>query len=330
MPSPGPADPPADHRPDAPAPRASLLAYLEIARLSHWVKNVFVLPGLAVALFAAGAPLDLALVLRTALGLLSIGLVASSNYVLNEVLDAPYDRVHPARCSRPVPAGRVAVPVAYAEWVALGALGVGLAARVSAPFAWTATSLWIMGCVYNVPPVRSKDLPYVDVLSEAVNNPIRFLAGWYLVDPGVLPPASLLLSYWMVGCYFMAIKRFAEFRELGDPQAAARYRRSFAFYTDARLLVSISFYSAASMLFLGAFLMRYRLELILSFPFVAIVMAQYLRMAFDENSAAQAPERLYREPRLMASLAACTVVSCALLFVDVPWLHAFLPPSPIR
>ena len=38
-----------------------------------------------------------------------------------------------------------------------------------------------MGCVYNIPPVRSKDLPYVDVLSEAINNPIRMLAGWFIV-----------------------------------------------------------------------------------------------------------------------------------------------------
>ncbi len=30
-----------------------------------------------------------------------------------------------------------------------------------------------MGLVHNVPPVRSKELPYIDVLSESVNNPIR-------------------------------------------------------------------------------------------------------------------------------------------------------------
>ena len=39
-----------------------------------------------------------------------------------------------------------------------------------------------MACVYNVPPVRSKDQPYVDVLSEAINNPLRLLAGSNLSD----------------------------------------------------------------------------------------------------------------------------------------------------
>ncbi len=314
----------------APGPRAKLAAYVALARLPHWVKNVFVLPGIVVAVFATRVPVDLALAFRTAAGLLAVGLVASSNYVLNEVLDAPFDRAHPARCARPVAAGLVSIRVAYAEWIALGVLGVVLAAAISTPLAWTATLLWVMGCVYNVPPLRSKDVPYVDVLSEAINNPIRFMVGWYIVDPKVFPPISLLISYWMVGCYFMAIKRFAEFRELGDPQRAARYRRSFGFYTDARLLVAISFYSAAAMLFLGAFLMRYRLELILSFPLVATVMALYLRMAFDRNSAAQAPERLYREPRLMASVVACTIVSGVLLFVDLPWLHALFAPTPLK
>ena len=85
--------------------------------------------------------------------------------------------------------------------------------------------LWVMGCIYNIPPVRSKDLPYVDVLSESVNNPLRMLAGWFIVGTASVAPASLLLSYWMVGCYFMAMKRYAEYREIGDPTRAAAYRQ---------------------------------------------------------------------------------------------------------
>jgi decaprenyl-phosphate phosphoribosyltransferase len=56
------------------------------------------------------------------------------------------------------------------------------------------------------------------------------------------------------------------------------------------------FYGSAAMLFLGAFAMRYRLELVLSFPFVSLVMAIYLFLAFRPNSSVQRPEGLYREP----------------------------------
>jgi hypothetical protein len=68
------------------------------------------------------------------------------------------------------------------QWVALMAAGIAVAIQISVPFMLSVLALWVMGCVYNIPPVRSKDLPYVDVLSEAVNNPIRMLAGWFIVD----------------------------------------------------------------------------------------------------------------------------------------------------
>jgi decaprenyl-phosphate phosphoribosyltransferase len=46
------------------------------------------------------------------------------------------------------------------------------------------------------------------------------LAGWFIVGIPAMPPVSLLLSYWMVGCYFMPIKRFAELRGMVNPVQA--------------------------------------------------------------------------------------------------------------
>ena len=56
-----------------------------------------------------------------------------------------------------------------------------------------------MGCIYNTPPVR-KDVPYIDVLSEAINNLLRMLAEWFIGTTTSVAPASLLLSSWMVVC----------------------------------------------------------------------------------------------------------------------------------
>jgi 4-hydroxybenzoate polyprenyltransferase len=230
-----------------------------------------------------------------------------------------------------VPAGLVSIPLAYVEWLVLMVAGMGLALCVSRAFVLTMLGLWIMGCLYNVPPIRTKDLPYLDVLSEAINNPLRMLAGWFIVNPPAVTPASLLISYWMVGCYFMAVKRFAELREINQTGTAASYRRSFAHYNEPRLLVSLTFYGSTAMLFFGAFIMRYRLELILAFPMVAIVMAMYLALAFKSDSAAQAPEKLYREPALMVPVSLCTVLMVALLFVDLPVMHrVFAPMAPTQ
>jgi 4-hydroxybenzoate polyprenyltransferase len=311
----------------SPLPRPSLLGHIQIARIDHWVKNVFVLPGIVVALSVDRAKLLSWSWTNFALGMLAICLIASSNYVINEILDAPFDRVHPTKRNRPLPAGRVSIALGYAQWLVLMAAGLMLGQHISRLFTMTLLALWVMGCIYNIPPVRSKDVPYLDVLSEAVNNPLRMLAGWYLTGTPLIAPASLLLSYWMVGCYFMAIKRFAEFRDIGDHHRSASYRKSFGFYNEQRLLVAIMFYGSHAMLFFGAFIMRYRIELILAFPLVALVMAVYLSLAFKTDSAAQRPEGLYREPALMAAVIVCTVAMSILLFVNLPVLHKIFAPT---
>jgi 4-hydroxybenzoate polyprenyltransferase len=309
------------------APRPSLRAHIQIARVDHWFKNVFVLPGIIAAIGVETMPMTRGLWTRMFVGLVSICLVASSNYVINEVLDAPSDRSHPVKRNRPVPSGLVSLPIAYIEWLALMVVGVSLGVLVSKPFAITVFVLWVMGCVYNIPPIRSKDVPYIDVLSEAVNNPLRLLAGWFIGSTTSYAPASLLLSYWMVGCYFMAIKRYAEYCDIGDRRRAAAYRRSFAFYTPERLIVSIMFYASAAMLFLGAFVMRYRMEFVLAFPLIALVMAIYLNLSFKKDSPVQRPEGLYREPRLMVAVVLCTVVMAGLMLVDIPAMQVLFSPT---
>jgi 4-hydroxybenzoate polyprenyltransferase len=302
-----------------------------MARPDYWFKNVFVLPGIAIALGTVSGVDARGLVVRAVIGLAGICLIASSNYTLNEILDAPTDRFHPEKKLRPIPAGRVRVPDAYAQWFLLFSVGMAISFSISVPFALSVLALWVMGCVYNVPPLRSKDQPYVDVLSEAINNPIRLLAGWFIVTDLTSAPASLLLSYWMIGCYFMALKRYAELNGIGDASRAAAYRRSFAFYTPERLIVAIMFYAAAAMLFFGAFCMRYRMELILAFPLIALVMAIYLRVALKPNSAAQQPERLYREWALMVSVVATALLMLVLLRVDLPVMHRlFAPTAPVQ
>jgi len=307
--------------------RARLAAHLRIARLDHSVKQVFILPGIVLALSISHEPLSFALATRVVVGLIAATLIASSNYVINEMLDAPFDRLHPTKRNRPAALGLVHMGWGYVQWIAMMLAGIALASTISREFAVCAFALWTMGCVYNIPPIRSKDVPYLDVLSESINNPLRFCLGWYMVTATLLPPLSLLLSYWMLGAYFMALKRFSEYRQINDCYVAASYRKSFRHYTEASLLNSVVFYAAAAMLFFGAFIMRYRMELILSFPLVAWLMTIYFSISFRHESAVQNPEKLYREPRLMLVLTLCAFVILVLLFVDLPWISYVLPKS---
>ena len=302
------------------------VAHARIARFDHWVKNAFVFPGIVFALALYRTPLTWALAGRAVIGLLAVGLIASSNYVINEICDAPFDRFHPLKRNRPVPSGTVILPLAYAQWILSGIAGLLLAWRISLWFGWNMVALLVMGCAYNLHPLRTKDVPYLDVLTEAINNPIRLLAGWLIVSSTV-PPISLLLSYWLVGCYFMALKRYAEYRHLKEDDSLRKYRASLAFFTPELLLTSVVFYASSAMLFFGAFLMRYRVELVLSFPFIAVVMAIYFVLACKRDSPAEHPEKLYREGKLMLAVVSCSVVMILCMFVDMPWFNNFFPPT---
>ncbi|MBT9329691.1 UbiA family prenyltransferase [Paracidobacterium acidisoli] len=303
-------------------------AHLAIMRLDHLVKQIFVLPGIVVALTLGTIRISPILLWHALLGLLTVTLIASSNYVLNEMLDAPFDRLHPSKHSRPAACGAIYYPAGYAQWLLLGALGLLLAHSLSAGLTLSMIAFWFMGCVYNIAPIRTKDIPWLDVLSESINNPLRFCAGWYIVAIAV-PPISLLISYWMLGAYFMALKRFSEYRQIGT-ETAGWYRKSFRIYTEKSLLNSVMFYAAAAMLFFGAFIMRYRLELVFSFPIIALLMALYFNMAFEPDSAVQNPEKLYREPKLLVLLSVCIVLLVVLLFVKMPWLAQVFPKSVLQ
>lgn len=158
-----------------------------------------------------------------------------------------------------------------------------LAYSVSVYFAVVALTFWFMGIIYNVPPVRSKDLPYLDVLTESFNNPLRLFLGWFAVVNDTFPPLSLIISYWMAGAFLMAVKRFAEYRFLNNPAIAAKYRTSFRYYNEENLLVSILFYTAMCALFGGIFIVRYRIELILFEPVISGFFAYYLKLGLKEN-----------------------------------------------
>ena len=306
-------------------------AHLAIARLDHSIKNLFVLPGIIVPLSIYPALWNRALLGKLVLAFISITLVACSNYVINEVLDAPFDRLHPTKKNRAAARGHVNTAVAYVQWIVMMLVGVGIGLLVGKMFALTAAFLWIMGCFYNIPPARTKDVPYLDVLTESINNPLRMLLGWYAVTSvmanPLVPPVSLLVSYWMIGCYFMALKRFSEFNEIGDKALAGSYRASFKRYTPESLLVSVMFYASTAMLFFGAFILRYRIELILAFPLVAWTMAIYFKLAFKPESSVQNPEKLYKEPMLMGAFASTVVVMALLLFVRLPRLETFFTPT---
>ncbi len=152
---------------------------------------------------------------------------------------------------------------------------------------------------------------------ERIDRRRAVVLGWFALISDQLPPVSLILSYWMVGAFFMAIKRFAEYRRIGDQQRAAAYRRSFRHYTEERLLVSIFFYVSTCALFAGVFIVRYHLELILLVPLFGGFFAYYMKLGLQEDSPVQNPEKLYRQPGFLYYSVLCVVMFVLVMYFAV-------------
>jgi decaprenyl-phosphate phosphoribosyltransferase len=306
-----------------------LRAHIDIARFDRSIDNLFVIPGIVIPLIAMPGRLDHHILIRLALAALAVTLAACSNCVLSEVLDAPADRLHPIKRNRPAALGLIVPWVAYAQWLAMATAGVGIGFLVSQRFAVAAIALWVMGCIFNIPPVRAKNVPFLDVLIESASNPLRVLLGWYAVTSVLAPPVSLLLCCWMISCYFVALRRFSKLSESMNRKNTGAYQASFGHYKPEWLLASSLFYACAGMLFMGAFIMLFRIELILAFPLVAFSMAVFCKRAFKASAAAQKPVKFYYEPLLVISLSATVLVLAILLFVRIPQLeHLIKSPLP--
>lgn len=315
---------------DTVTPKVTLADYIAIARPDHWVKNVFMLPGAAIA-FIVDHDANLAHGLPSLLiGLVAACLIASANYTINEYLDGTFDRHHPTKSKRPTAQGRIRGDLVVVQYLILAGTGLGIASRLNPVFLYAGAFLLIMGLLYNVPPIRTKDRAYLDVLSESVNNPIRLVLGWATISTIILPPSSLLFSYWMGGAYLMAIKRYAEYRMIADPTRAALYRKSFAVYTENTLLLSAFFYALTSVFFLGIFLIKYKIEFIISFPFFAFLFVWYQDIALRPRSAAVNPEKIYLEPRFLGYVGFLVVLVFFLFSVHIPGLRYLTEHTVVR
>lgn len=307
-----------------PKNNSSLKDYIALARPDHWFKNIFMVPGMLFAILYFEVSFSVELLVRILVGVISTCLIASANYVINEWLDAEFDKFHPVKKFRPSVTKNLHAPYIYLEYVLLATLGLVMAYYISMPFFLLEVLLLVMGILYNVRPFRTKDRIFTDVLSESINNPIRFALGWYIFVPLIFPPLSIIVAYWMGGAFLMGIKRFAEYRFIDDPKLAGMYRRSFQFYTEHSLLISSFFYALTSAFFLGIFLIKNRIELLLSFPFFALLFAWYLKIGLQKDSVAQKPEQLYKRKYFRVYVVLLGILLAALLYIDIPALNWFL------
>jgi len=275
--------------------------YLESLRLERWPRSLAIIPGIIA--FGVLNPdqvqhLD---ILHTGLKLLAAFImtlfISTANYIINEITDAPHDAFHPHKKHRPLVNNQISKRVLLVLWLILVVLSLVVAHLVFSNlyFLTALMALLLAGLLYNVPPLRIKDVPFLDSTLESANNPIRFLIGWHIVAT-TFPPVSLLLSWWSFGNFLMVGKRVAEKKFLTQEQMDG-YRLSLKKYHLKHL---IFFMRLNAVIFIGTFAwfaLEAQLKTFLfSLPFVLVYLYMFMRKSVQDIEGAEEPEKLLKNP----------------------------------
>ncbi|MCK4889774.1 MAG: UbiA family prenyltransferase, partial [Candidatus Aminicenantes bacterium] len=274
--------------------------YFESLRLERWPRSLAIILGFVAAIVIEPSLLDaqpihisgFLLVLSFFLTLL----ISTSNYIINEIADAPSDAHHPAKKDRPLVKKIISVKILLVLWLIMVIIAfAGGKLFFNKNFVLSLAALLMAGLLYNIPPVRVKDIPFLDSTLESANNPIRFLTGWFVLT-STFPPASLLISWWAFGNFLMVGKRVAEKKFL-SPEESAGYRLSLKKYTITSLIAFMILNSIIFILTFSLFAIETKMyTLLISVPFILIYLGMFMKKSVQDRDGAEEPEKLLKDP----------------------------------
>lgn len=166
----------------------SLRHLIRLIRLEHWVKNLF----LFIPVFFAGKLFEPGVLLRTVLGFVAFSLIASAVYVLNDLVDAPQDRNHPDKASRPIASGVVSQRQGIVLMVILLAGGVALGVGLGLTFLLIGLLYFVINVFYSF---SLKHIALIDVSLIGLGFLLRVFAGGAV--------SGVPVSHWLIVMTFL-------------------------------------------------------------------------------------------------------------------------------
>jgi len=232
-------------------------SYIELLRLKEWHRNITVIIGIIFAFFILKLNFNLQILLKTIIITFLACLISSANYILNAIVDMGFDKKHPIKQLRPLPTKRITPKKAYSLMLFLIIISLILCYLLfNIKTTISLLALLLAAIAYNLRPIRLKDIPYIDVISESINNPIRFLIGWFILADS-FPNLFLLLITWSLACLLMTKKRLQELNKF--KQTAVIYRNVYKYYSVKSLKIAITSYIIISIIF-SAYFIKYILQ----------------------------------------------------------------------
>jgi 4-hydroxybenzoate polyprenyltransferase len=200
-------------------------ALAELLRVRQWVKNGFVLA----PLFFGAQFANPTAVSRAAIAVVIFCLISSAVYIFNDWCDIELDRYHVKKAQRPLPSGRVTVPLALAIMAALIITAVVILyfTRLPKAFAETVAIYVAINILYSL---GLKHVSIVELFLVASGFVIRLIGGAYAIQIWISP--WIIIATGMLSLLVAAGKRRGDIAQENDE---SRKRKSLADYNIAFL-----------------------------------------------------------------------------------------------
>ncbi|MEE9606684.1 MAG: decaprenyl-phosphate phosphoribosyltransferase [Myxococcota bacterium] len=294
--------------PDA-GPRSLALALLSLARPRQWIKNLLLYAALVFAerLFDATA-----LALAT-LGFATFCLASSSVYLINDVIDAERDRLHPDKRRRPIAAGDVSEAAAALLAGLLTAASLALSFWIAPGFGFSVVTYLALSHFYTL---VGKNIVILDVMLIASGFVIRAVAGALAI--GVPSSDWFILCTLFLAMFLALSKRKAEILALED--GASRHRPVLGLYTAPALSAFTDTSMAALLISYALYVLNVHrgaaVPLALTVPFVLFGVFRYYLLVETAQLGEKPEEVLLRDRPLQVCLLGFTAVAVAALYLS--------------
>ncbi len=213
-------------------------------RIHQWLKNLllFIPPIMAHQIHHPY------IFLQTTAGFFSFSFLASSMYIMNDLLDMHADRTHETKRMRPIALGTISAQDAIKIALLLVSASIALALFILPPaFLFVLLAYIVINALYSL---RLKKVPYIDITVLASLYVLRIIAGGAATNI----PTSVWL-FFFAGCFFFylaSLKRVIELLHLKQPQDIAPgrgYRKQ-----DTAFLIRLGVaFSILSLVILGMY-----------------------------------------------------------------------------
>ncbi len=242
-------------------------------------------------------------------------LVSGAVYLLNDVLDAEADRLHPTKCKRPIASGKLPASVALIACVLAVAAGVTIGFLVRPTLAVVTVAYFALSLSYTL---ILKHTVILDVFAIAGGFVLRAVAGAVAVS---VPTSGWFLLCTSLGALFLALeKRRQELNVLGDKSLA--HRKSLGLYSKELLdrLESIIVPSVVTSYAFYSFQSSHGEAMLLTVPFVLYGVMRYKFLSVHSTITGSPEEVLFKDKAIQATII-LWVATCALVIYQGPsWL----------